>query len=68
MFNAAMARAINAREIVERLRNPKLVSLAGQVTHVDVVSLIDDASAAADCIENLSAEIAVLKKERDYEC
>lgn len=62
MFNAVMARAINAEELVAKLRECK----GGKLSFTDTPNWLR--IKAANCIENLSAEIAVLKKERAYEC
>lgn len=62
MFNAAMARAINADEIVARLRECD----GGKLAFTNTPNWLR--LEAAYCIESLSSVIDVLKKERDYEC
>lgn len=57
MEAAALARA-GSETLVMRLRNPKLINIAGPVVTVEVGSLLDDALEAADHIEQLERELA----------
>lgn len=45
-------------DLAHKLRNPKLVSIAGPVVMTDVESLLDDASHAADRIDELERIVA----------